>query len=518
MTSDHKNAERSARRSAHIQAWAGIVVALVLVALPLWKVADRHMASPNFWFDEAGQYWLALGLHHFSGPNEEPGGWGKIVEYGRVFNSDPGAFTLMLRGWIVTLGSSPAALRSLPFFFLVAMCAIIALATRRTGASWPLAALAATAPLGFVMLLHYGTELRAYSMEACAVALLFFAPAWWGGRFDLRRTLTLGLVAAVLVSSRYSAYFFGAAACLTALPPLRPPSEAVRRALAFGIPVTLAVILGYAIFARLQAGGSHEPPAYVEALLLKGKDSTAALALLKRNFLSRDALPLTVFLLAAPLFVLFGPRGLADFRAFVSRAWLFSLLSTIFVAGVSLAGKLPWAIHTRWSIGYQALAACCLALGFVVLVRWIAHLAPARLSPLVHAMLLAAGAWFAIQESTRAVGAPRAYYETIADHLASLSAEREPRSLRFFVPSNASPAVRYLCERGPYRGLFSYPGQFHFETPEEVAEHTPISASKYDAIILTHVSLAESYRARVTGGTASLQTAPQPSCLILLAP
>ncbi len=506
------------RTTSRLLALAGLVLAGVLIALPLWKVAAQHLASPNVWFDESGQYWLALGLHHFSEPGAEPGGWAKIVEYGRIFNSDPGAFTLLLRGWIGVFGSGPAALRSLPFAFLVLACVLIALAVRRTGASWPLAVVAAAAPLGFPMLLHYATELRAYSMEVCAVSFLFFASAWTDGRWDPKRALVLGLAAAVLVASRYSAWFYAAAACAVALLPLKPWPLALRRTLAFAGPVTLSVLLGYVVFARLQAGGSHEPPAYVVDFLLKDKSGEQALALLRTNFLGREALPLTVFLVAAPLFVFLGPRSLADFRVFVGRAWLFAFLSVALVGAASLVGKLPWALHTRWSIGYQALSACCLALGIVVIVRWFSAFPFKRLAAAVQAVLLTVAAWGLFQESARATERTRPYYETIADHFATLAAERDPRSLRLFVPSNASPTVRYLCERGPFRNVFTYPEHFHFETPEELAAVAPIPATRFDVVVLTHHTLADGYIARVTEGSAMLQGAPQPSCLLLLSP
>jgi len=507
-----------APRSAWFDRGVAIALFVILVGIPCWRLADQHLGSPNVWFDESGQFWLALGLHHFSEPLAEPGGWRQILEFGRVLNSDPGGFTALLRGWIFSFGASPLSLRSLPFLFLVLTVLIIGLSARRAGSPWMLVVLAASAPLGYSMILHYATELRAYSMEVCAVALLFFSPVWLGPRFDLRRAFLLGLIAAFLVASRYSAYFFAAAACVAALLPFQPRTEAVKRAVAFGVPIVVSVALGYLLFARLQAGGTHEPPAYVEAFLLKGKDTTAAIALLKENILGRDARPLSLYLLLAPLFVRFGPTSLSAFRQVVGQTWIFSALSLLLIVGASVAGKLPWALQTRWSIGYHALSACCLAMGTVVVIRWIVSLFPPRPAAVALTLLVATSAVLWSTQIDRAVTRSRPYYETISDHLGAIAQSRDPKTLRFFVPSNASATLRYLCEYGPYHATFDYPAKFHFETPKEVESRTPISAGQFDVIVLTHISLSENYLTRVTDGTSELQRDPQPSCLIILTP
>lgn len=506
-----------ASRSVWFDRGFALAVGVIFVAIPTWRYAAQHLASPNVWFDESGQFWLALGLHHFSEPLAKNGGWTQILEFGRVLNSDPGGFTALLRGWIFGFGASPIALRSLPFAFLLLTMAIIGLSVRRAGAPWMMAALAASVPLGYPMLLHYSTEIRAYSMEVCAVALLFCAPIWLGPRLDVRRTLILGLLAALLVASRYSAYFFAAAACITALLPLRPLPIALKRAVIFGVPIVVSVALGYLLFARLQAGGTHEPPAYVEAFLLKGKDANATLALLKENFMGRDARPLTLYLFLAPLFVWLGPAKLADFRRFVGQTWVFSVISLCLIAGASLVGKLPWALQTRWSIGYQGLSACCLAVGAVIILRWLSHFIPARFTTVALTVLVGTSGWLWSTQIERAVTHNRPYYETISDHLDTLARSPDPKALRFFVPSNASATLRYLCEYGPLRGTFDYPAKFHFETPEEVANRTSIPATQFNVIVLTHVSLADGYLARVAG-TSSVQRDPQPSCLIILTP
>jgi hypothetical protein len=196
-------------------------------------------------------------------------------------------------------------------------------------------------------------------MEACAVAFLFFVPCWLADERRDRIAIIIGCMAALLVTSRYSAFLFGAATCLTALLPLRSLRAAVPRALRFGVPVSISAAAAYLLFARYQVSGSLQAPPYCEPFMLHGKNMAAQLAQLRENFLGPETLAITFFLVAAPLFFWLGPRSLTRLRFLVGRTFVFSALSVTFVALASLAGVLPWAVRTRWSMGYQSLSACC---------------------------------------------------------------------------------------------------------------------------------------------------------------
>ncbi len=493
-----------------------VIAGSLLIGLPVALVVSRHLGSPNFWFDESGQFWLSLGLHQFTPPLAPEGGWGHIVEYGRVMNTDPGTFTALLRGWIHVFGPSPVALRSLPFLFFLLTPVVIVLSALRCGANPVFAALAGSIPLGFPMLLHYATEVRAYSMETCAVVFLFFLPCWLYGQRRGWIVIMIGCSAALLVTSRYSAFLYGAAACIAALLPLRPVRTAFVRAARFSVPLIISVATGYLIFGRFQVGGTQQAPAYVAPFLLKGKDAAAQLALFRQNLIGPDALPITLFLVAAPLFYWLVPKSLIGLRSFVSSTAVFCALSVVFAVAASLAGMLPWEIHTRWSIGYQALSACCLAMMIIAAGAYFRESVGNRRWK---TLFVGAGACFAVAWSMQlkaAVRAERPYYETIASHLQAVARSANAKDMTFFVQPNAAPTIRYLCEFGPLKGAFNYPGRFRFETEQEAAKPTSIPANAYDVIILTHFMFADAYRARVVGGKAELNALPPPSCLLII--
>jgi predicted transcriptional regulator len=509
-------ADRSARGSVATYSIAAIA-AVVMICLPLFFVASKHLASPDLWVDESAQVWISLGLHHFSPPLTPHGGWGDILRFGRAMHGDPEGFTVLLRFWMKVFGFSPLAIRSLPFLFFLLTPVVVILSALRCGANPIFAALAGSIPLGFPMMLHYATEVRPYSMEACAVAFLFFLPCWLTDERRDRRVILIGCVAALLVASRYSAFVFGAAACLTALLPVRPLRSAIARALRFGLPVAFSAAAAYLLFARYQLNGSHHAPAYVEAFLLSGKTAAAQLSLLRENLLGLNALPIAIFLVGAPLFFWLGPRSLIGLRSFVGRTAVFCALSLTFTALASLAGMLPWAMHTRWSIGYQSLSACCLATIVVAASICLCRMAadrPWRTVVIATAVCFAA-AWSMQLEA--AVNVERPYYQTLGSHFKVLAGSPDAKELRFFVQPAAMPTVRYLCELGPFKDAFGYPQHFHFETELEERVGTPISANQYDVIVLgyCYAAFANAYRARLADGKAELDASPQPSCLLI---
>jgi len=497
-----------------------LAIVLLLVVLPVCLVAWQHVASPNLWFDESGQVFLSLGSYHYAAPFTPDGGWAKIVEYSRVFNGDPGSFTAVLRYWIHTLGPSPAALRSLPFLFFLLIPIIVVLSARRFGANPVIAALAASAPLGYPMLLHYATEVRPYSMEACAVVFLFFLPCWLLDEPRNWVVIALGCAAALLVASHYSAFLFGAAACVVAAFPLRPLRPAVGRVLRFALPLAIAAVSVFLLFARYKFGtlitGDAQIAPPFQPYVLSGKDIAARFVLLRENFLAQGALPVTVFLLGAPFFIWFGPRPLTRLRALVGRTFWFAAISVTFVALASLTGKLPWSWPTRWSIGYEALAASCLAMIVITAgtTLWEASGNRRWKALLISATVCLVAAWS--KQLSVALLLEHPYYETIASNLHAVASSPKAKSLRFFVQVNAMPTTRYLMELGPLKEMFSYPKNFHFETQQEANDRFPITAEDYDIIVLTHSQFSDAYRARVTNGQAEVVSILPPSTLLVM--
>ena len=491
----------------------GFFICLFLV-YPLFQIIRRDLNSPNFWFDESGQYWLARGQHHFKTALHPDGGWPEILEYGRVFNCDPGGFTLILRVWIEIAGSSPLALRLLPFSFFLGMITVFYLAARGLGAPREWAVLASGIPITSPLLIHYSTELRAYSMEACAVALLCFSPIWisqtkipWG-------PISLGTFSALLASSRYSAFLIAAAASFVSIFPLRPRKVALARFVQFSLPLAFMVMATFFLFAVHQNGGALGPPAYVKDFLLSGQSWNEIWSMIKKNTFSPEVISIVLFI-SFPLLVLLQKKPSLLLQALLPR--LIAVLSIAFclTMAASFVGKLPWAVNTRWSIGYHALAACSWASLLAVMGTLLDRLKKQKVW-LAKILLIATGIiiWN-LQQIAFKKGRPT--NESIASVL-RIADQKSVHSL--FIGDNAVPSARYLLEAGPLRGSsIVYPDKVYFETHADLNKRTAISAKKYQGIVVPSASTLPIYEKRIVGRILEIIPCPDgPSFLVLIMP
>jgi hypothetical protein len=492
-----------------------LLLLAVLILFPVGRFALRDLDSPNLWFDESGQYWLARFQHHYMAPGSPDGGLSQFVEHSRLFNSDPGGFTLLLKAWIGLFGSSPTALRSLPFvFFLVAMV-ILYMGSRSLGAPPTWSIFGPALLVANSMMLHYATEIRAYSMEVCAVAWLFFTPIMLGKLRSARSQLAAGVFSALLSSARYSAFLPAAAACLCAIHPLKPWRAAGVRLLCFAAPIVFMVVAAYFVFVRYQAyqaGASNEPPAYVQHLMFAGKSWPEAVGLLTTNFWSLQGLLIAALMMSGLASWLL--RGKCTFVPRLRKLALFTAITLLLTAILSAFGKLPWAVNTRWSIGYHALAICC---GSALLATIGAALQstkqrfPAWLNLV---LLLCAGVSIGFSQ-LKAYSFGRPSYENLHTLLKKINTDSSPR---FYVAREAISTSRYLLEVSPLKNKLGYPKSFHFETSSEQKEKSPISGQEFDIVVLNTSTIVADYRERIIGKTHEVHGEAGLSAMLFIQP
>ncbi|NUM31337.1 MAG: hypothetical protein HUU47_03315 [Bacteroidetes bacterium] len=76
------------------------------------------LTNPNLTFDEAGQFWLCKGLHHFSPLNSIEGNIIDTMKFNRIFNLDPGGLSFIGFFWL-KISNSVFFIRLLPFLFSI---------------------------------------------------------------------------------------------------------------------------------------------------------------------------------------------------------------------------------------------------------------------------------------------------------------------------------------------------------------------------------------------------------------
>ena len=76
------------------------------------------LLEPYMWHDESGQFFMSLGLNHFSPPNESPGSFLDVIKNNNNYNLDPGGFTVLLYLWM-KISTNYIWIRLLPFLFFL---------------------------------------------------------------------------------------------------------------------------------------------------------------------------------------------------------------------------------------------------------------------------------------------------------------------------------------------------------------------------------------------------------------
>ena len=343
-----------------------LICALPVAALAILSFgtqAVRLLPGRDFWWDEAGQFWMAQGQFHLSaaGTAHQPLSAG--ISFGRNgSNLDPIGFTILLRGWIETLGDSPTALRALPFlFFLLAYLAAAAFGGWLrlpwvVNLSVPFAALATELPVRF------SVELRAFSLELLAVICTGALTVIAVSRRSVAWSGLLALAFPVFaMTTRYS-FVVAIAGSLGVLLAMALVTGDRRSAHVVALPLAGAAMTAGALAWNIGifGGGRQASPTYTNFLELAGNwDPGFVAATLQQNFASGAQLVTGAFLVAGLVFIV-GSMKSRHVRLLADSSWfplyLFVAFYELVAAGISILGLSPWNAAWRWSIGLSGLA------------------------------------------------------------------------------------------------------------------------------------------------------------------
>ena len=96
-----------------------------LLAAGLIVLARNNLGYRGMWWDEAEQFWISRGLSNYSHPFAAPQGLRHVIWSNRLFNLDPGGYSILLFFWS-RASQTLARLRGLSFAFF-----------SRRGRAWP---------------------------------------------------------------------------------------------------------------------------------------------------------------------------------------------------------------------------------------------------------------------------------------------------------------------------------------------------------------------------------------------
>jgi hypothetical protein len=353
-----------------LDAWGALAV-LVVLSSGLATFAWRHLSNPNIWFDESGQYWLSRGLSHDS-PLDAPGQWlGVGVLNGMTgFNLDPPGFTVGLGLTIQALGSSPAALRVLPFAAFVATIAVAYLIGRRV-LHLPRTVSLGVPPLALTtaLPLYYATEIRAYSAELLAVAGMLLVTALLVRSGTVRGAIPFALVLiAGMLATRY--YFIVAAASAALVYAVALVIDRGRRSRLRQVAFVASAYVVAGIGTAWSIGfigpgrqyGYGEGYAHASVSL---RDASDVVGILRGNLANGEQWATGIFIcLGAILLIVRGIRFATTRRSTPRPVWILLWSLVVSYEGVaatlSYVNDIQWDAGGRWSIGLWAMAAASL--------------------------------------------------------------------------------------------------------------------------------------------------------------
>ena len=428
----------------------------LVVAGSMCGLAARMLTGHDFWWDEAGQYWMAQGQMHLSPAGAAPQALGTGLDFGRNgFNLDPIGFTVLLRGWIEVWGSSPALLRALPF--IIYLLSYLAAATFGgwlrlpwvVNLSWPFVVLGTQLPVRF------SVELRAFSFELLAVLVTGAITVVTVSR---RTAAWCGMLALSFVgfgiATRYS-YVVAIIGSLVVLATMSLLLRDKRLAKWSTLPAAAAAFTTLVLAWNIGffGGGRQASPSYTDALELAGSWTPEFLATTVRENLATGAHLMTGAFLAVGLSLSVRALVQGRWRAQATSSWfpvfLFALCYEVVSAGLSAAGLAPWNAAWRWSIGLSAIA---LLSGFGlarIASDWLLHLQTSGRGSDRRIVLVGVVAvcWIAtLSTALRLPSLERTNLQPVEEAIGTIHQQAGTTSVDWLVAADQWPTFRMLVE------------------------------------------------------------------------
>lgn len=461
-----------------------IIILLITIIISISIIAHKNISNPNFWFDESGQFWMAKGLNHFSVPLSEDGNFYDVIKQNRSFNSDPGGFTTILHFW-TKIANNPIWLRFLPFLFFIISVLFYALLIKRISGKFSIALISIVFIFLPKIIIHNAFELRAYGMEICGILVSLYFLLEAIKKPTKKKLLILGIINLIFMTSRYS--FIINTSAITILIYVFVYNYSIKNFIVNGynyyLPIIIGALLIYFFTFRHQIQ-FDTPPHYVLRLMLYDKDISEILNILKSNFLSRPALPVTLFLLIVPALTLFRKKyddvNKLDLK-FINVIYIWIISIEIISIILSLFGKYPWHISGRWNINLHVCSVLSLGALFIIIIQptydFINQLRYSNIfKSIIYILFVFAIITLSMKQAYKAKDSFYSYWTNLDN--------RNIESYQYYVGYKASSTIRYLFEYGPLKNKKNiYPENFTFETKHAFDKNVKINTDNYDVLL-----------------------------------
>ena len=211
------------------------------------------LLNPFLWFDEAGQFFISLGLNHYSEPNSLPGTLNEVLLNNNQFNLDPGGFSVLLFLWL-KISTNYIWIRLLPFLFFISSVFLTIEISKKVydfKNPWIYGFLLFAIP----QLVFRSIELRAYTMEALSILISIYLIVNFKN-LNSYKLLTISILSSILISSRYSSILlFGVVTLLIfreVYTSTLNPINKIKKVIIFSTPLLISVISSFFLVLKNQ--------------------------------------------------------------------------------------------------------------------------------------------------------------------------------------------------------------------------------------------------------------------------
>jgi hypothetical protein len=436
---------------------------LVLALLGNLCVLD----NPYLWFDDAGQFYISLGVPRETGPFAPWGNFAAVVHENNRYLFDPLGYSLLLRVW-QELSTSVVWIRSLSLWGTVGLLwtAYQILRTLEVGKAEAilLTGLLLSSPL----LYQFSGELRPYSYEAWGTLYAFLIALRYQPGKSTRWLLAQGLMLSFFMWMRYPVVIPIGLATLLMLWKARTDASgtAFKRLVSFGAPLILNAALIY-------VGCIRQQPMDPKGL---GYSFSSMLQYGTAFLLHPWTLLFHLFVLFFGATFLFRKRLQGRYQKQVVLLGVFTGLSFLIWNLLSAAGKIAADPNTRWAIGLNTLAMLCLCSTGAMLLQRVR----ASWLPVTYLLLAGLVLFRPLLMTYRWASGNRTYFGSYY-MVAEMSQDAKTIQGPIWISEGATRDLKYLYEYGALREeqrADGYPQRFvlfNVENGTAILEQLPLN-------------------------------------------
>jgi hypothetical protein len=317
-----------------------ILISIIAAFFSIYFLSNAN--NEGFDQDEAGQFWMAKGLNHYSNILAKNGDFANSIINNRNYNLDPGGFTIILRFWTF-ISNDILWLKFLPFVFFTLFCFYFIKTIYLLTNNWNYSLIGIILIIVVDNVFNFITYLRPYSMEYFGAAFALYLLLKTQAKLTKKELFQFGLIMCLFAFSRYTFSVNIVAISLLIIRTDQGIKQNIKKIIWFNIPIISAYLIIWFVTLQYQNPSLKAPGLYHVNLLFSHPE--LFFELFNWNFLNIRSFPFTLLI----MFFLLRQKIKIDFPVQTSLFIKWGLIVHIILLVFSIVGASPWDIRDQRS-------------------------------------------------------------------------------------------------------------------------------------------------------------------------